>query len=341
MYNGDRQRKGVLVDYGFRLPSALDNRPLKFDEFLERVPQVINVSATPGPFEVEMESSRVQQIIRPTYIVDPEVVVRPTKGQIDDLINEIQRRVERGERTLVTTLTKKMAEDLSAYLKDVSIKVNYIHSNIHSLERPEILKDLRTGVYDVVIGVNLLREGLDLPEVTLVAILDADKEGFLRSETSLIQTIGRAARNVNGRVIMYADVITGSMQAALDETNRRRAIQVEYNRKNGTEPRTIEKKVRETVRMPDMVRELQAQYNDKAAQKVIDGEAALRLEDIPVLIADLEGRMKAHANAMEFEKAAEVRDEINALRKMAGLSEGRKIGQEKRRLPGRGRYNGR
>ncbi len=340
MFNGDQQRKSVLVDYGFRLPSALDNRPLKFEEFLERVPQVVFVSATPGPFEDENESNRVQQVIRPTFIVDPEISVRPTKGQIDDLINEVQERVRRGERTLVTTLTKRMAEDLSAYLSDVNVKVNYIHSNIHSLERPEILKDLRTGVYDVVVGVNLLREGLDLPEVTLVAILDADKEGFLRSETSLIQTIGRAARNVNGKVIMYADVITRSMQAAIEETNRRRAIQEEYNQKHGIEPATVKKIVRDTVRMPDAVRELQAQYNESAAQKVIDGDVALRLEDIPVLIAALEKRMKEHAKAMEFEKAGEVRDEIAALRKMAGLSDGRKIGQEKRRLPGRSRYNG-
>ena len=248
MYNGDKQRKSVLVDYGFRLPSALDNRPLKFDEFLERVPQVMFVSATPGPFEKEHQAQEVQQIIRPTFLVDPEVVIRPTKGQVDDLLAEVQRVVATGKRVLVTTLTKKMAEDLSGYMSDIGVKVNYIHSNVHSLERPEILRDLRLGIYDVLVGVNLLREGLDLPEVTLVEILDADKEGFLRSETSLIQTIGRAARNVDGKVIMYADNMTGSMQRAIDETNRRRAVQVQYNIDNGTEPSTIQKEVRETIR---------------------------------------------------------------------------------------------
>ena len=263
MYNGDKQRKSVLVDYGFRLPSALDNRPLKFEEFLERVPQVVVVSATPGPFEKENESQVVQQIIRPTYLVDPEVVIRPTKGQIDDLLSEIQGVVAKGSRVLVTTLTKKMAEDLTGYLKDIGIKVNYVHSNVHSLERPEILRDLRLGVYDVIVGVNLLREGLDLPEVTLVAILDADKEGFLRSETSLIQTIGRAARNVDGRVIMYADNITGSMQRAIDETNRRREIQQQYNIENNVEPVTIKKEVRETIRSYDQVQDIAAQYSSE------------------------------------------------------------------------------
>ena len=224
MFNGDQQRKSVLVDYGFRLPSALDNRPLKFEEFLGRVKQLVFVSATPGPFESENENQRVQQIIRPTYLVDPEVIIRPTKGQIDDLMEEIQKRVVLKQRTLVTTLTKKMAEDLTGYLQDLGVKVKYIHSNVHSLERPEILRDLRLGIVDVVVGVNLLREGLDLPEVTLVAILDADKEGFLRSETSLVQTIGRAARNVDGTVIMYADNVTGSMSRAIEETDRRRAV---------------------------------------------------------------------------------------------------------------------
>lgn len=332
MYNGDRQRKSVLVDYGFRLPSALDNRPLKFEEFLERVPQIVFVSATPGPFEIDNEQQRAQQIIRPTYIVDPEISIRPTKGQIDDLINEIQVRVARGERTLVTTLTKRMAEDLTAYLQDVNVKVNYVHSNVHSLDRPEILRDLRLGVYDVIVGVNLLREGLDLPEVTLVAILDADKEGFLRSETSLIQTIGRAARNVNGLVILYADNITGSMQAAIDETDRRRAIQVAYNEEHGTQPSTIKKEVRETVRSYEAVREISAQYGDDTPTINIEGGDSIRLEDIPMLIAELEKKMKDLAKSMEFEKAAEVRDEISALRKFAGLSEGRKVGQEKRRM---------
>jgi excinuclease ABC subunit B len=331
MYNGDQQRKSVLVDYGFRLPSALDNRPLKFDEFLEKVPQVVYVSATPGPFEKETEDQVCQQIIRPTYVVDPEVDIRPTLGQIDNLIGEIQTVVAQGNRVLVTTLTKKMSEDLTGYLQDLGVKVNYIHSNVHSLERPEILRDLRLGVYDVVVGVNLLREGLDLPEVTLVAILDADKEGFLRSETSLIQTIGRAARNANGRVIMYADNITGSMQRALDETSRRRAIQLEYNEKNGVEPITVIKEVRETIRSYDAVAEVVSQYNDATMEKVGKDGAPVRVEDIPVLIASMEKEMKDLAKAMEFEKAAAVRDEIEALRKIAGTSDGR-LGQEKRKL---------
>ena len=334
MYNGDRQRKSVLVDYGFRLPSALDNRPLKFEEFLQKVPQMVFVSATPGPFESENESQRVQQIIRPTYIVDPEVDIRPTKGQIDDLINEIQMRVAKKERALVTTLTKKMAEDLTAYLQDLNVKVNYVHSNVNSLERPEILRDLRLGVYDVIVGVNLLREGLDLPEVTLVAILDADKEGFLRSETSLIQTIGRAARNIDGRVILYADNMTGSMERALSETNRRRAVQQKYNEDHGVEPFTIKKEVRETVRSYEAVREISANYNSEADLKILDDGTPIRLEDIPVLVSELEKRMKDLAKAMEFEKAAEVRDEIQALRKMGGLGDGRQVGREKRKLPG-------
>jgi excinuclease ABC subunit B len=325
MFNGDQQRKSVLVDYGFRLPSALDNRPLKFEEFLNRVPQVIFVSATPGPFENENQSQVVQQIIRPTYIVDPEVDIRPTTGQIDDLIHEIQERVARGERTLVTTLTKRMAEDLTGYLKDLNVKVNYIHSNVHSLERPEILRDLRLGVYDVVVGVNLLREGLDLPEVTLVAILDADKEGFLRSETSLIQTIGRAARNVQGKVILYADTMTGSMQRAIDETNRRREVQLAYNREHGVEPTTIAKAVRETVRSYDAVAEVVSQYNADLASR-----GDLRVEDIPMLIGALEQEMKDLAKAMEFEKAAQKRDEIVDLRKLMGVTDG-KIGVSSRR----------
>lgn len=332
MYNGDRQRKSVLVDYGFRLPSALDNRPLKFEEFLTRVPQVVFVSATPGPFENENESQRAQQIIRPTYILDPEVEVRKTHGQIDDLIGEIQKRVQLGERTLVTTLTKKMAEDLTNYLQDLNVKVQYIHSNVHSLERPEILRDLRLGVYDVVVGVNLLREGLDLPEVTLVAILDADKEGFLRSSTSLVQTIGRAARNVGGRVIMYADIITDSMKFAMEETERRREIQAEYNRRNGVEPQTVKKIVRETVRSYDAVAEVVSQYSAGTKEKA-DETGGLRLDDIPLVIDKLEKQMKEHARAMEFEKAAEIRDEIGELRKILGLSSGSKIGQDKRKLP--------
>ncbi len=333
MYNGDKQRKSVLVDYGFRLPSALDNRPLKFEEFLERVPQVVYVSATPGPFEQETQSQVVEQIIRPTFVVDPEIDIRPTKGQIDDLINEIQIRVKLDQRTLVTTLTKKMAEDLTGYLQDLDVKVNYIHSNVHSLERPEILRDLRLGLYDVVVGVNLLREGLDLPEVTLVAILDADKEGFLRSETSMIQTIGRAARNVDGRVIMYADHVTGSMSRAIEETNRRRKVQQDYNDKHGITPVSARKMVRETVRAYDEVKDVVAQYSDETTAKLKDG-SPIRLEDVPVLISSLEKDMKDWAKAMEFEKAAEVRDEINALRKLMGTSDGR-LGQDKRRGPKR------
>lgn len=334
MFNGDRQRKSVLVDYGFRLPSALDNRPLKFEEFLERVPQVIFVSATPGPFEIENEENRVEQIIRPTYVVDPDIEVRPTAGQIDDLINEIQIRAERKERALVTTLTKKMAEDLTQYLQDLGVNVNYIHSNVHSLERPEILRDLRLGVYDVVIGVNLLREGLDLPEVTLVAILDADQEGFLRSATSLIQTVGRAARNAGGKVIMYADKITAAMQLTLDETDRRRAIQREYNTKHGIEPTTVKKLVRETVRSYDVVAEEGAEYGDRKVGQLPDGVTAI--EDVPVLINQLEKEMKELAKSMEFEKAAKVRDEISDLRRILGVSDGR-IGMEKRKLPTRKR----
>ncbi len=332
MYNGDRQRKSVLVDYGFRLPSALDNRPLKFEEFLERVPQVVFVSATPGPFEIENEASRAEQIIRPTYVVDPQIEIRPTVGQIDDLIGEIQLRVARGERTLVTTLTKKMAEDLSHYLEELNVKVNYIHSNVHSLDRPEILRDLRLGVYDVVVGVNLLREGLDLPEVTLVAILDADKEGFLRSETSLIQTIGRAARNAGGLVLLYADTITRSMRAAIDETDRRRAVQQKYNDDHGLTPMTVKKEIRETVRSYDAVAEVVAQYGEETQQRLAADGSPVRIEDIPILIASLEKQMKELAKSMEFERAAEIRDEIAALRKTMGVSDGA-IGVDKRKLP--------
>jgi excinuclease ABC subunit B len=332
MYNGDRQRKSVLVDYGFRLPSALDNRPLKFEEFLERAPQLVFVSATPGPFEQENQAQVVEQIIRPTYVVDPEVEIRPTKGQIDDLMNEIQIRVEKGERTLVTTLTKKMAEDLTGYLQDLGIKVQYIHSNVHSLDRPEILRDLRLGVYDVVVGVNLLREGLDLPEVTLVAILDADKEGFLRSETSLIQTIGRAARNISGTVLMYADNVTGSMQRAIEETNRRRNIQLEYNAENHVDPQTVKKVVRETVRSYEAVAEMSTHYSAETLEKIGKDGTPVRVEDIPLLITNLEREMKDLAKTMEFEKAAVVRDEIQSLRALMGTSDGN-LGKTKRKLP--------
>jgi excinuclease ABC subunit B len=319
MYNGDVSRKSILVDYGFRLPCALDNRPLKFEEFQERIGQVIFVSATPGPFERENSEQIVEQIIRPTYLLDPEVEVRPTKGQIDDLIHEIQSRVAKKERALVTTLTKKMAEDLTGYLQDLGVRVQYLHSDVHALERPEILRDLRLGVYDVVVGVNLLREGLDLPEVTLVAILDADKEGFLRSETSLVQTIGRAARNVGGKVLMYADTITGSMQRAIDETNRRRELQEEYNKKHGTAPVTVTKAVRETVRSYAFVAEESAEY-DAGNRAQREGDTIL-LEEIPQEIARLESEMKTLAKEMRFEEAAKVRDEVFELRKLAGLAD--------------------
>jgi excinuclease ABC subunit B len=314
MFNGDFSRKSTLVEYGFRLPSALDNRPLKWEEFLQRVGQVIFVSATPGPFERENSDKIVEQIIRPTFLLDPEVEVRPTQHQVDDLLKEIKHRV-----ALVTTLTKKMAEDLTSYLQDLNIRVQYIHSDVHALERPEILRDLRLGVYDVLVGVNLLREGLDLPEVTLVAVLDADKEGFLRSETSLVQTIGRAARNVNGKVIMYADNITGSMQRAIDETQRRRKIQQEFNEKYGTAPKTVQKAVRETVRSYDFVMEEGGEYDGKLISRGKD--EPLLLEEIPLEIARLEKDMKSLAKEMRFEEAAKVRDEIFELRRLAGLAD--------------------
>ncbi len=337
MYNGDRQRKSVLVDYGFRLPSALDNRPLQFEEFLQRAGQIVFVSATPGPFENENSNQTAQQIIRPTYVVDPEVEIRPTKGQIDDLINEIQAAVKIGRRILVTTLTKRMSEDLTTYLREIDVKVQYIHSNVHSLERPEILRDLRLGVYDVLVGVNLLREGLDLPEVSLVAILDADKEGFLRSETSLIQTIGRAARNVDGKVILYADRITGSMERAIGETNRRRQVQVDYNELHGTSPTTVIKEVRETIRsyQSDAVAEVVAQYGSAVTEEIGKDGSPVRIEDLPLLIDSLEKQMKDCAKAMEFERAAQVRDEIQRLRQLMGTSDGKLGISAKRKLPGR------
>lgn len=308
MYNGDLQRKRMLVEYGFRLPSAMDNRPLRFEEFLQRVDKVIFVSATPGAYEREVSEQIVEQIIRPTGLLDPEVIVRPTQGQIDDLIDEIRKRVDRQERTLVTTLTKKMSEDLTNYLQDLGIKVQYLHSDIQSLERAEILRDLRLGTYDVVVGVNLLREGLDLPEVSLVAILDADKEGFLRSETSLIQTIGRAARNKFGQVILYADRITGSMQRAIEETNRRRQIQLAYNRQHGIEPETVRKEVRETVRAYKVAEE-------REVYRIIDTDR-IAFEDLPLVISRLEQEMRECAKKLEFERAAILRDEILRLRRI-------------------------
>lgn len=310
MYNGDRSRKQNLVEFGFRLPSALDNRPLKFDEFKERIGQVIFVSATPGPYELKVSEQRVEQLIRPTGLIDPEVEVRPTAGQIDDLIEEIRKRTASGERVLVTTLTKRMAEDLSEYLLDLELKVNYLHSEIQTLDRLEILRDLRLGVYDVVIGINLLREGIDLPEVSLVAILDADKEGFLRSETSLIQTIGRAARNINGKVLMYADNVTDSMRHAIDETNRRRSVQVEYNEKHGITPVTIQKAVREVIESKRASDAKEYYGLSKTDVK------HLPLDEIMLLLAGLEREMKQSARALDFEHAAEVRDEINRIKKL-------------------------
>ncbi len=309
MYAGDRSRKETLVEYGFRLPSALDNRPLSFAEFEQRTGQVIYTSATPGPYELQAASQVVEQIIRPTGLVDPEVEIRPVEGQIDDLIGEIRRRVEVGQRTLITTLTKRMAEDLADYMLELGVKVHYLHSEIDTIERVAILRDLRLGVFDVVVGINLLREGLDLPEVSLVAILDADKEGFLRSDVALIQTIGRAARHVDGKVLMYADHVTDSMQRAIDETNRRRAKQVAYNQAHGIEPLSIVKAVRD---LTDQV----------AARAVAEPEAAYRAmtpaelpkDELSRMIKDLEKEMRLAAEALEFEKAASLRDEIFELR---------------------------
>lgn len=313
MYNGDRARKETLVNYGFRLPSALDNRPLKFDEFEKHINQVIFVSATPGPYEEQHEQQRVEQIIRPTGLVDPEISVRPIKGQIDDLLDEIHQVVGRNERVLITTLTKKMAEDLTDYLAEAGIKVRYLHSDIDTLERIEILRDLRLGVFDVLVGINLLREGLDLPEVSLVAILDADKEGFLRSETSLIQTIGRAARNVSGKVIMYADQITNSMQRAISETNRRRAEQIAYNEKHGIIPQSVKKEVKDIIQ-DTIAAEEKEEY-------LIDGQQLARasIKEITQVIKELEEEMYAAAKELNFELAATLRDQIKKLRQEVGL----------------------
>ena len=307
MYEGDRSRKQALVDYGFRLPSAFDNRPLTFSEFAERVNQVIYTSATPGPYELKHSQQVVEQIIRPTGLVDPEISVRPTKGQIDDLLSEIRLRVSRGERVLVTTLTKKMAEDLTDYLREVSVKVRYLHSDIKTIERMEILRDLRLGTFDVLVGINLLREGLDLPEVSLVAILDADKEGFLRSERSLIQTIGRAARNVDGRVIMYADQITDSMQRAISETERRRKIQIEYNQKHGITPETVRKSVREVI-------EATRAAEPKPLYEVSSTGKKMTKAKLKKYIAGLEKEMRDAARELAFERAAQLRDMIIELR---------------------------
>ena len=313
MYHGDRSRKETLVEYGFRLPSALDNRPLKFEEFEAHMNQVIYVSATPGPYELQQAEQVVEQVIRPTGLVDPEVVVKPVKGQIDDLIDEIRRVVQRNERVLVTTLTKRMAEDLTQYLGEVGLKVRYLHSDIDTLERIEILRELRQGVFHVLVGINLLREGLDLPEVSLVAILDADQEGFLRSPTSLIQTIGRAARNVHGRVIMYADQITDAMRYAIDETNRRRRIQMEYNERMGITPQTIQKEI------TDIAQHL---ADEKVAEEKSKYDALRKgsLKDVLALIQELEEEMFRAAQELNFERAAELRDEIREIRTEMGLS---------------------
>ncbi|HSB66227.1 MAG TPA: excinuclease ABC subunit UvrB [Anaerolineales bacterium] len=308
MYNGDRNRKETLVEYGFRLPSALDNRPLKFKEFEAHMGFTIYTSATPGPYEMERAEQVVEQIIRPTGLVDPEVEVRPIEGQVDDLISEIRKRVEVGQRTLVTTLTKRMAEKLADYLMELGIKVHYLHSEIETLERVGILRDLRLGVFDVVVGINLLREGLDLPEVSLVAILDADKEGFLRSDTALIQTIGRAARHVNGKVIMYAGKVTASMQTAIDETNRRRAKQVAYNQEHGIEPVSIVKAVR------DLTDQLGGKAQAEARGQRPVAPAQMPKDELKRLIGELETQMKLAAKELEFEKAAVLRDEIYELR---------------------------
>ena len=329
MYEGDRSRKQTLVEHGFRLPSALDNRPLTFEEFRAKTRQTLHVSATPGPFEKRVASTVVEQVIRPTGLVDPEVIVKPTKGQIDDLIGEIRARAERDERVLVTTLTKKMSEDLTDYLLESGIRVRYLHSEIDTVQRIEILRELRLGEFDALVGINLLREGLDLPEVSLVAILDADKEGFLRSETSLVQTIGRAARNINGTVVMYADQLTDSMQRAIDETNRRRKLQLEYNADNGIDPQTIRKKVGDIIQMARAA-EAGTPYKatvpnlrgrrgrDKGTVEVSD----LPQEDLAKLIQSLSDEMNEAAADLRFEYAARLRDEIADLkRELRGMTE--------------------
>ncbi len=313
MYAGDRSRKDVLVDYGFRLPSARDNRPLTFEEFQGHLRQAIYVSATPGPYEQQESQQVVEQVIRPTGLVDPEISVRPTKGQIDDLLEELHRRIARGERALVTTLTKKMAEDLADYFKEIGIRTHYLHSEIDTLERITILRDLRLGVYDVVVGINLLREGLDLPEVSLVAILDADKEGYLRSAGSLIQTTGRAARHVDGLVIMYADTMTASMKAAIDETYRRRAIQMAYNDAHGITPRGIVKEIKD---LTDRVRAVAEEQSSYRAEQKPGAIAEIPPEELARIIRDLEKQMKEAAKLLEFERAALLRDQIVELRRV-------------------------
>lgn len=307
MYNGDQARKNVLVEHGFRLPSAMDNRPLTFTEFEKHINQIVYVSATPGPYEIEHTPEMIEQIIRPTGLLDPTIDVRPIEGQIDDLIGEIHDRVKRNERVLITTLTKKMSEDLTDYLKEIGIKVQYLHSEIKTLERIEIIRELRLGKYDVLVGINLLREGLDIPEVSLVTILDADKEGFLRSERSLIQTIGRAARNANGHVIMYADKMTNSMELAISETKRRRSIQQEYNEKHGITPMTIQKEIRDVIRATHAAED-QAEYDAPAKL------GKLNKKEREKVLADMEKEMKEAAKNLQFERAAELRDLILELK---------------------------
>lgn len=311
MYEGDKSRKTTLVEYGFRLPSALDNRPLKFEEFEEKINQMLFVSATPNKYEKEHTENTVEQIIRPTGLLDPEIFIRPVKNQIDNLIGEINKTIEKNEKVLVTTLTKKMAEDLTIYLKETGIKTRYLHSDIDTLERLEIIRDLRLNVFDVLIGINLLREGLDIPEVSLVAIIDADKEGFLRSETSLIQTIGRAARNANGRVIMYADKITDSMEKAISETNRRRNLQEEYNHLHGIVPKTITKKVHEIIKATESV------APNKKSKKLDKDPESMNAKELLELIAKKEKEMKKYAADLMFEQASILRDEIIELKKLS------------------------
>lgn len=310
MYEGDRSRKQNLVDYGFRLPSALDNRPLKFNEFESLLNEVIFVSATPGPYEKDHSSEIVEQIIRPTGLLDPKLEVRPTKNQIDDLMDEIDKTIEAGYRVLITTLTKKMAEDLTDYLSEAGVKVTYLHSEVKTIERMEIIRDLRKGKYDVLVGINLLREGLDIPEVSLIAIMDADKQGFLRSETSLIQTIGRAARNVNGRVIMYGDEITKAMRMAIDETNRRRSIQEKYNEENNIEPKSIVKEIRDVTGISKVIEE---DYNYEGEKE------EFTLEDIQSLLTSMNEEMLKAAELLDFERAANIRDKIRELKNEFGL----------------------
>jgi excinuclease ABC subunit B len=312
MYNGDRSRKTSLVEYGFRLPSALDNRPLKFEEFESKINQMLFVSATPNKYEAAHSEATVEQIIRPTGLLDPLIEVRPIKGQIDDLVSEINKTTKKGQKVLVTTLTKKMSEDLTDYLRESGIRVKYLHSDIDTLERLEIIRDLRLNVFDVLVGINLLREGLDIPEVSLVAILDADKEGFLRSETSLIQTIGRAARNAEGHVVMYADSITDSMRNAITETNRRRNIQEEYNTEHGIVPKTIIKKVYDIIRATESVEEKKYKNLDKAPE-------SMSRDELLKNIAQLEKKMRQAASELQFELAAQLRDEIIELKKMSLL----------------------